>query len=230
MHFRFLHIDDDRSALRNNEVHVWTAPLDRAVAPSLLVDAERERAARLKLERVRNQFIAARTHLRIVLGRYLELPPAEVPLAYELNGKPVLANENKHALHFNISHSEALAVVAVTLAARIGIDIERRRPISNLEGLVERFFAQGERDCFFALPNGERLDAFFRAWTRKEAVLKAIGEGVQALDQYEVTFADGERVAVTRIRDDASAGLKWLLKTWQPAPGYEGAIAVERQT
>lgn len=227
MQLRFVHIDDGPQTLEPGDVHVWSAPLERACDAALLIEAERERAARFKMERIRNQFIAARVQLRIILGRYLDAAPCEVPIAYEVNGKPFLAAKQDCGLHFNVSHSETLAVFAVTRCGRVGVDIERRRAIPNAEALVERFFTRRERDLFLALPECERLDAFFRAWTRKEAVLKAIGSGVQALDQCDVTFCAGEDERVLRLGDDADAGAKWMLRCWRPEMGYDGAVAVE---
>jgi 4'-phosphopantetheinyl transferase len=227
MRIRFAHIDDGPRRLEPDEVHIWSAPLDRTCDPALLIESERERAARFKMERIRNQFIAARAQLRIILSRYVETSPCEVPIVYERNGKPILSSPADCGLHFNVSHSESLAVFAVTRSGRVGIDVERRRPIPNIEALVERFFTRRERDTFFALAERERLDAFLRAWTRKEAVLKAIGSGVQALDQCEVTFCAGEDERVLRVGDDMDAGAKWLLRSWQPAAEYDAALAVE---
>ena len=227
MRIVFRHIDEGPQSLECDEVHVWSAPLDRPCDPNLLVESERERASRFKMERIRNQFIAARAQLRIVLGRYLNLPPAEVPIKYEASGKPVLGLNGARDLYFNVSHSETLAVFAATRRGRIGVDIERHKKIANAELLVERFFSPHDSDRFKRLPERERLDAFFRAWTRKEAVLKAIGQGVQSLDQCDVTFRAGEPEAVLRVGADVNAGGKWFLKCWQPEAGYDGAVAVE---
>lgn len=224
---RFIHIDDAFRRLESEEVHVWAAPLDRACDLSLLIESERERAARFKMDRIRNQFIAARAQLRIVLGRYLDAAPTEVPIVYEPNGKPHLDPCLDCDLHFNLSHSETLAVFAVTRHGKVGVDVERRRAIPNAEALVERFFTSRERDVFMALPESERLDAFFRAWTRKEAVLKAVGSGVQLLDQCDVTFCADEPERVLRFGDDADACEKWLLRSWWPETGYDGAVAVQ---
>jgi len=227
MDVSFRHIDEQTPDLESNAVHVWSAPLDRSCDAALLVESERERSARFKMERIRNQYIAARAQLRIVLGRYLDTDPVRVPIVYEASGKPILDPNHDRGLHFNVSHSETLAVFAVTRRGRVGVDIERRRDIPNAESLVERFFTARERDLFLLLPECERLDAFFRAWTRKEAVLKAVGQGVQALDQCDVTFGVDEPEAVLRMGDDLEARGKWLLRSWQPESGYDGAVAVE---
>lgn len=227
MQTEFLRIDDTAPALGPDDLHVWAAPLDRFVAPGVLTAEERERAGKFKMERVRRQFIAARAQLRILLGRYLCLAPADVRLSTEASGKPVLAPSHGSGLHFNVSHSESLAVYAVTPRGPVGVDVERRRLIPDAEALVRRFFTPRECDQFLGLPEGERQSAFFRAWTRKEAVLKAVGRGVQALDQYEVTFCPGEAEAVLRVGDDAASSALWLLKSWEPTPDYLAAVAVD---
>ena len=233
MQIRFLHTDlkSPTPALGPDEAHVWTAPLD---APEhagrlegLLSPAEVERAARLKVERIREQFCAARGMLRALLARYLDLSPCELPITYEPNGKPVLG-ASVSDLQFNLSHSESLAVYAFARARRIGVDVERLRPIPNVEGIVERFFSSREREAFFALPPAQRQPAFFRAWVCKEAVLKGTGQGVPALECCDVAVAPEDKPRVFRIGEDADADRKWELAVWEPSPGYVGAVAVER--
>jgi 4'-phosphopantetheinyl transferase len=227
MRIDFLRIDEGGRDLGLDELHLWCAPLDRAIDPSLLTADELARAERFKMRRVREQFVAARGQLRIVLGRYLNLAPAAVNLTIEASGKPVLHSCHGSGLHFNVSHSESLAIYAVTRRGRVGVDVELRRTIPDAESLVERFFSPRERDQFVALPPIERPEAFFRAWTRKEAVLKALGRGVQALDECDVTFCASEDERVLRVGSDCQCSAKWLLKSWEPTPDYVAAVAVE---
>lgn len=227
MRIEFLRVEDGPRALGPGELHLWSAALDRGADVALLTDEERARAERFKMARVRDQYVAARAQLRVVLGRYLDIPPAEVALSYEASGKPILHPRHGADLYFNVSHSEALAVYAVTSGGRVGVDVECWRFIPDAEGLVGRFFTPRERDLFLGLPEGERQAAFFRAWTRKEAVLKALGLGVQALDRCEVTFCPGEAESVLRVGDDSACASRWLLKSWQPTPDYAAAVAVE---
>jgi 4'-phosphopantetheinyl transferase len=223
----FLSIDDGRRDLREDEVHLWSAPLDGCCDDLPLTDEERLRAGRFKLERMRRQFIGSRGHLRRVLSRYLALQPCAIPIQVEPSGKPCLDPAVDGRLQFNVSHSEALAVYAVTRRGRVGVDVERWREIPNAEALVDRFFTRRERDLFNALPDDQRQAAFFRAWTRKEAALKAVGYGVQSLDRCDVTFRPDEPELVLRMGDDSLAADKWLLRSWQPAPDYMAAVAVQ---
>lgn len=219
-------IDDPRPHLPAGETHVYAAPLgDPDAFRHLLTADERARADRFRLPRVRDQFVAARGRLRALLGHYLGLPPAAVPVRYADGGKPHLPPELP--LHFNVSHTDGLAVFAVG-RARVGVDVERERPVPDADGLVERFFSRREWAEFRALPAADRPAAFLRAWTRKEAVLKAVGRGVQSLDCCEVTFAPEEPPAVRTLDGDAAAGRRWELFAWEPAAGYLAAGAVEK--
>ena len=222
----FCQIDSPAATVPNGDTHVYVAALtDARPFLPLLTDEERARAERFRLARVRDQFVAARGHLRALLGRYLGLEPRAVPVLYADGGKPHLPEG--YPLHFNVSHTDGLAVFAVG-RSRVGVDVERVRPIPDADGLVTRFFSRRECDQFHALPPHVRPGAFLRAWTRKEAVLKAIGRGVQSLDCCDVTFADDEPPALLELEGDRSAGARWELFAWEPAPGYLAAGAVER--
>jgi 4'-phosphopantetheinyl transferase len=223
----FCQIDAPRTAVPNGDTHVYVAALGHARPfAHFLTDDERARAERFRLGRVRDQFIAARGNLRALLGRYLGVEPRAVPVLYAEGGKPHLPDG--YPLHFNVSHTDGLAVFAVG-HSRVGVDVERVRAIPDADGLVTRFFTRRECAEFHALPPAERPGAFLRAWTRKEAVLKAIGRGVQSLDVCDVSFADGGPPILRELEGDSRASTKWELFTWEPAAGYMAAGAVERR-
>jgi 4'-phosphopantetheinyl transferase len=220
----------DRLILEPGEVHLWRYSLDEprleAISQSCLTSEEWARAGNLKMAPIRSQFIAARSFLRHLLSRYLELAPREVPIEYQDGGKPLLAGPFGN-LQFNVSHCQGRGLFAFTLAGRIGVDLERSRSIPNLEGLVERFFAEREKERFRGLEGALRPRAFFRAWTCKEAVLKAIGRGVQSLDCCEVAFEPDAPSRVIRLHDDEEASGRWSLHEWSPEEGFLAALAVE---
>lgn len=221
----FCQIDSPRATVPNGDTHVYVAHLgDARPFLPLLTAEERSRAERFRLGRVRDQFVAARGHLRALLGGYLGIEPQAVPVLYADGGKPHLPEG--YPLHFNVSHTDGLAVFAVG-HARVGVDVERIRPIPDADGLVTRFFSRRECAQFHALPPTKRPAAFLRAWTRKEAVLKAIGRGVQSLDCCDVTFGEDEPPALLELEGDRSAGSRWELFAWEPAAGYMAAGAVE---
>ena len=163
MQILFNTIDEQPHDLAGDEIHLWSASLDRPGDESLLTETELARSNRFKIASIRNQFISARAQLRIILGRYLGLDPRDVLLTVEHTGKPILDPSLGSDLKFNVSHSELLAVYGITRRGRIGVDVEKPHVIPNAEGLVERFFTRRECGLFFSLPESERLAAFFRA-------------------------------------------------------------------
>lgn len=139
-----------------------------------------------------------------------------------------LAGARTSGLHFNLAHSDQLALLAVTRVAALGVDVERIRPFANALGIAERFFSAGETTAFEALPPGAREEAFFHLWTRKEAWLKATGEGIAAsLSKIEVTFLPTEPPGVRAIAGDPVAGKAWSICPLKPADGFVGALAIQ---
>jgi 4'-phosphopantetheinyl transferase len=211
-----------------DEVHVWVAALDRPpyepdVLAAALTPDERDRAGRYRIGPVREQFVTSRGLLRLLLGSCLDTPPHAVPITYTAAGKPVLAN---HALHFNLTHTAGLVLVAVA-GRRVGIDVERVRPVPDAAALVERFFSPAERAAFRALAIEHQPAAFLRGWVCKEAVIKAAGTSVQYLDGFDVEINPARPPAVLAVRHEAFAGDSWSVADWEPAPGFAAAVAVE---
>lgn len=221
----FCEIDSPGASLPEGETHVYSCPIQGADSLiQFLNDEERARADRFRVERMREQFIVARGRLRTLLAHYLVMRPGDIPLHYGEQGKPHLPEE--FGLHFNLSHTDGLAIFALSRDL-VGIDVERVRSITDAENLVARFFSKRECEEFLSLHPDARSTAFMRAWTRKEAVLKALGRGVLAIDACEVTFAEYEPARVRCLDGDHSAGSAWELSTWEPALGYLAAIAVK---
>jgi 4'-phosphopantetheinyl transferase len=218
--------------LEPREVHVWEFPLQ--VTPATLADfgstlapAERERAARFHFERDRNRFIAGRAQMRYILSEYLRTKPSRVQFCYSARGKPALNGEFAGSgLEFNLAHSDDLAILAVTRAGKVGVDVERVRPLKDVGDLVARFFSQRENDLFQQLLEEQKSAAFFNLWTRKEAWLKATGEGIgELLNQVEVSFLPGEAARILHLPTIANAVAHWDLHALAPASGFIGAMA-----
>ena len=222
--------------LSSAEVHVWRACLDRDAScvaqlqPTLSAD-ESQRAARFHFPRDRRRFTVARGVLRNILGRYLGIPPSELGFRYSAYGKPALAGGFDAAgVRFNISHSHEMALFAVTCHREIGVDIEYLGREIRGEEIAEHFFSAHERARLGALPAAAKHEAFFNCWTRKEAYIKAHGEGLSLpLDQFDVSLAPGEPVALLATRSDPREALRWSLRALTPGPGYVAALAVEGQ-
>jgi len=143
------------------------------------------------------------------------------------NGKPVLASSaGEDTLHFNLSHSCGLAVYAITRAVPLGVDVERIRPMNDMQDIASRFFTAHENGLLQAVSSHQRLEAFFNCWTRKEACLKATGQGIgEGLAEVEVTLAHGEPARVLSIMGSTQAAAGWSLHALEPATGYVSALA-----
>ncbi|MFY9779397.1 MAG: 4'-phosphopantetheinyl transferase superfamily protein [Candidatus Baltobacteraceae bacterium] len=214
------------------EVHVWSVRLDEDAAAlaefaQLLAEDERERAARLRFERDRRAFVLARGALRILLGAYAGEPPAEIAFAYGAAGKPRLASGAP--LDFNVSHSGGFALFAFARDCELGLDVEAVRPVERLDEIAERFFCTEERQELRALSAAERELAFFRCWTRKEAFIKATGEGLSApLDRFRVTLRPGEAARLLHVGGDRGQARAWTMHDLALGTAYAGALAYRK--
>jgi len=205
----------------------------------ILTPEESARAARFRFERHRRSFILRRAALRILLGRYLHISPESVSFAYSAKGKPSLSNVLKASIsrpglrlkrpgqiRFNTSHSGDIALFAFALQSEIGVDVERLRPIDDMGELARQYFCPEETQELMALPPSQRQAAFFRCWTRKEAYLKATGEGLSApLDGFQVTFGPGAAPRLVHLERDTAAAEAWRLHHLELHPQYAAALA-----
>lgn len=215
----------------SHEVHVWRARLDLPAArlsslAQTLAHDECARAERFHFVRDRKRFIAARGILRDVLARYVGISPAQIRLRYDPQGKPSLDGD---LLQFNLSHSDDLTLVGVALGRAVGVDVERVRSGAADERMAKRFFSPRETEILLKLPASCRPPAFFRCWTRKEAFVKARGDGLSfPLDQFDVSLAPGAPAALLRVADEPEAPSQWRLEDLgEPGPGYVAAVAVQ---
>jgi len=175
-------------ALRAGEVHVWAVPLGGDSPTDSLAEEELERTRSFAIDRARRSFVTTRVALRSLLGRYLDLAPRAVPIAFGPNGKPQLAAGD---LRFNLAHSGDLALIAITPHGAIGVDLEQLRPMNNALELAERNFHPRELASIRAASDTDRSNTFLRCWTRKEAVIKALGVGIgHPLATFDVLAAD----------------------------------------
>lgn len=220
----------DAPRLADGAVHVWALALDEpAAAPerwwaSLSAD-ERARAERFRFERDRRRFVAAHGQLRALLGRYCGRPAHAVAFTFNAYGKPAVPDA---ALSFNLSHSGEVALIAVAAAGRLGVDVEVVR--ADLAGLAiaEQFFTSAEVAELRGLPEAERVPAFFNCWTRKEAFVKARGEGLSLpLKDFDVSLAPGAPAALLHTRPDPAEAARWTLMALEPADGYVAALATD---
>lgn len=221
-----------RASLSDQEVHVWRTWLDLEEGMEdwfwrQLSCGEKERADRYFMKRDRRRFVAARGWLRTVLAGYVQCEPREIQFTYGAWGKPALAGVDSK-FQFNLAHSEEMAMCVVTRDRRAGIDVEKIRKMDDLEQIARRYFSKKEQADLLRLGEADRHLGFFNCWTRKEAYLKATGEGVTAgLDQFQVTLIPGERPALVSREGMPEESTRWEFHDLEPAPGYASALAIE---
>jgi 4'-phosphopantetheinyl transferase len=222
--------------LASDEVHSWCASLDvppeqSARLYATLTPDEHARSARFQFERDRQRFIVARGVLRDLLARYLQTRPGEIRFVYNAFGKPDLGSEFANRLTFNLSHSGRLALISIATASNVGVDLEYLRAQSDYAEVARRFFSAAEVDHLNALPSHLYAEAFFSCWTKKEAYLKACGEGLAIpLNSFSVPLTtDSAQTPVDLFvaSEDIVPARRWSLYTLRPAPGYAGALAIE---
>ena len=221
--------------LENDEVHVWQADLglgldDLDRLQLLLAPDERHRAAKFHFERDRNRYAAARGLLRLILSTYLRERPESIQLTYSAYGKPFLHLRYDDRIEFNVSHSQGLALYAVSCCAPVGIDVESIRPDLQWREIAERYFSALEVKTLFQLPEVQQQQAFFNCWTRKEAYIKAEGQGLSIpLNQFDVSVAPDEPVALLRTSESSEAS-QWSLHDLSPREHFVGALAIRSRT
>ncbi len=222
--------------LADDGVDVVVARLDggpgavRASA-GLLSDAERARADRFAFERDRWRFILARGRLRQLLAERLDVRPEAVELGYRAYGKPMLAGRfARSGLRFNLSHCDDLAVFALASGREVGIDVEAVRVLADADDIAAHTFSHRESAAYQALDPRERPLGFFQCWTRKEAFIKALGDGLQhPLDRFDVSLAPREPARILRVDDTPGDHCGWRMEGFSPAPGFVAAVVVEDQ-
>lgn len=194
----------------------------------VLSSAEHQRAERFRFERDRRCYVVGRGMLRLILGEHLSCDPACLRFAYGRYGKPGLAEPGETNVHFNISHAHTLVAIAVAEGRRVGIDVEQVRALDDMDRLARRFFSIREYAALRALPPEERREAFFRCWTRKEAYVKARGDGLTLpLDRFDVSLRPGAPAALLGTRPDPAEATRWGLHDLGLMDGYQSALAVE---
>jgi 4'-phosphopantetheinyl transferase len=222
-----------RAAPIHGVIEHWTVPLEggaevETAAHRLLSAEERERAARFYFARDRRRYVIAHAAMRVLLAAYTGSDASALRFATTGRSKPVLAAPALPLpLHFNLSHSGELALLAVTTDTELGVDVEVLRPIGERDALARRFFAPDEARALSRIVPAQRDLAFFLCWTRKEAYVKAIGEGLHLpLDRFAVTLDPDQSAYFLVIGDDANEAAAWSLHHLAPAAGYVGATAI----
>ncbi len=205
------------------EVHLFTIPLDGAfdvdALKDCLDDAELQRMNRYSVEKPRRDFLVTRASLKLILMNYLDVPRAQdIVVTQSAHGKPAVKGSG---LHFNVSHSGDVALIALA-RQRIGVDVELIRAMPNADGLVKRFFSSAEATQYTSLPEEYRVAAFFRGWTAKESLLKAVGVGLVDLESCVVDLDPRQPERIIRFYQPGD----WDLKSFNVLDKYIASIAI----
>jgi 4'-phosphopantetheinyl transferase len=215
-------------SLPDNEMAIWRAALDCELAALRNLEAtlspdEISRADRFHFPRDRARFVAGRGILRVLLGAYLKREPQSLSFKYGPQGKPKLEQNQGNSLHFNLSHKEGLGAYAFARQRQLGIDVEAIASDFPGEDIARRFFSSRELQELVALSPELRAEAFFLAWTRKEAYIKAQGQGLHIrLDSFDVTLTPGEPARFLR-----GITPEWQIFTFWAGVTHPGALVCD---
>ncbi len=209
-------------------IDVWAFDLEPGLAEisrlSQVLSAEEQARAERFLSKVDgDHFRVSHGRLRHLLASYVDIPADTISFSVGARGKPAVVTPDA-GVFFNLSHSGDVGVAAVSRSYDVGVDIERERDVSD--GLAERFFSSREVASLQVLDGTRQHAAFFRCWTRKEAFVKATGEGIgRGLNSFDVSIEDSMHPAILRIDDQGSPISAWALMSFEPKAGYFGALA-----
>jgi 4'-phosphopantetheinyl transferase len=216
--------------LNDRTVDVWAIPVRTSEAvvskfEAVLSQDELGRATRFRFEHLRRSFIVAHGTQRVLLSRYLKVAPADIRFTYGAKGKPSISGTT--SIRFNLSHSGDFAVLAVTLNCDVGVDIEQTRALPDFANIADRYFSREETSELMSLPAEQRERAFFACWTRKEAYIKAVGDGLSTpLDSFRVTLLPGALPRMVHLGGDTRAAEAWnIVNIDLGHPQYLAALA-----
>jgi 4'-phosphopantetheinyl transferase len=224
---------DTNINIYQNETHVWLLPLELESDQlhqlrTFLSDDEMDRAERVHFDKQRNHYIAARGQMRKIINNYLRIKDEKLVFVYNEFGKPYLEN---NPIHFNLSHSHELALLAINMNYELGVDIEWIHRKTDLMPIGERFFSENEFTELNALPANLQRQGFFNCWTRKESYIKARGVGLGIpLSKFEVSLKPDESVQLKSTQHDPEAANKWKLYAFDPYPDYTAALTINTNT
>jgi 4'-phosphopantetheinyl transferase len=214
-----------------DEVHVRIASLDCPQSEmkyfeKILAEDEIKRANRFHFKVDRERFVAGRGMLRVILSSYLGVPPREISFTYGSHGKPGLKRQDgQPAVEFNLAHSAGTAIYALTRDRSVGVDIESSQSDFPVEEVAKNFFSSSELAALQALPRKLRVEAFFKCWTRKEAFIKALGDGLSCpLADFDVSLAPGEPAKLLNVGWAPEETSRWCMEDIDAVPGFSGAM------
>ncbi|MBN2040683.1 MAG: 4'-phosphopantetheinyl transferase superfamily protein [Spirochaetes bacterium] len=219
--------------LKGNEAHIWLVEINKQVREldyyaSILTSDEKKRSSRFVFEKDRNRDIINRAVLRLLLSKYIKIDPGRINYNYNKFNKPELSHPVNNELKFNLSHSGNLIIYAFSLRREIGIDIEKKRELNDADGIISRFCSEQEKSEYFSYPAEERGNIFISCWTRKEAYIKARGEGLAfPLNNFTMTLAPDKSPALMHVKDEKAEEKRWSFYNIIVPDDYNSTLAIE---
>ena len=220
--------------LAPDQIHVWRVPLNQNPTripefKELLSPDERARAERFRFDKDRNQFIECRAALRLLLSQYLNISPTALTFVKAAHGKPALANgHSESGLRFNLSRRDGLALVAIARDREIGVDVELIQAGLPIFEIANVSFSENELAELQSLPEAQQAAGFYNCWTRKEAYVKARGEGFSfPLKQFDVSLTPGAAAKLLAVRGSNTEVDRWTMQDVSAGDGYVAALIFE---
>ena len=229
-------MDFSRLNFRNlqNQVHIWAVDLDHLKLRGYrddqrLPESERDRSERFRFEIISVRYVKCHYLLRVLLGQYLGTDFYHQEFYCNQHGKPSLKNERgSNSIYFNLSNSENICVFVFTEDGDIGVDVEKIHDMTNMDSIVESFFSPSENINFCSLPKQSRKKSFFKYWTRKEALLKAMGIGLSfPLDKVDVISGQEESSDAFIKTTELNSKTEWTIQDINIFEGFASALALK---
>ena len=216
-----------------NELHLWSVDLDRLKlsirdAEQMLPESEKFRSQCFCLETIKARYIKSHYLIRLLLGQYLGTDFYHQEFHYNEHGKPSLGNDSKNNVcYFNLSNAENICVYVFTKDSDPGVDIEKIHAMDNMNSIVEIYFSLSEKIKYFSLSEQNRIKTFFQYWTRKEALLKAIGLGLSyPLDKFDVISNETRNAPFYITTNHQNSETEWMIQDVNILDGYAAALAL----
>jgi len=210
-----------------NPLHIWKIPLDitevevKELFPTLTAE-EQENATRFRFDKHRRRYVASHAAMRKILADHLNISDAELNVVTDRNGKPYIPN---NPVYFNLSHSEEMAILALSENCSVGIDVEYVDQKVNAMSIANRFFHPLEAAQLEGLPGKDLVNNFFRCWTAKEAYLKAMGVGItEHLKVFALKYVNTNKPYVMWVDQKYSEVAKWSVYNIEFKKHYIGNI------
>lgn len=211
-------------------VHIWIADValirwEYNKIEEILSDDECDRANRYVFERDRRSYMIRRAILRMILGHYLDLRPEQITFRHNRYGKPMLGTQD---IFFSLSQSSGCAIYSFAQARQVGVDIERIRAVPDMEQIAKRSFSKAEYESYSSQTKNAKQELFFKYWSRKEALIKAVGRGISIpLDTFDVSTNEDGPARQVEMKTCKGKACLWTIQDIDLRPGFASAVATE---